>query len=213
MQLVADDIDVRYRGLPSPVLRGANFVVSTGESVAILGPSGSGKSTLLSVLGGLVRPSRGTAQVRANSTPPPRLADVTTWILQTTNVFPERSALDNVAVAALTRGISRAEARADATEHLALVGLSTRRHDAVRNLSGGEVQRVVIARAMVSRRPFILADEPTGQLDQSTSQVVLDALFASVHEPGLVVVTHDPAVASRCARITRIVDGEVVAAR
>jgi ABC-type lipoprotein export system ATPase subunit len=210
VQLIAENVEVSYRGLPAPVLRGANFVVSTDETVAILGPSGSGKSTLLSVLGGLVRPTRGVARVRVDTAPVPRLSDVTTWILQTTNVFPERSALDNVAVAALTRGITRDEAHADAAEHLTTVGLSSRRYEPARNLSGGEVQRVVIARAMVSRRPFILADEPTGQLDQSTSRAVLDALFASIHETGLVIVTHDPAVAKRCARITRIVDGEVV---
>lgn len=211
MRLVAEGVVVRYPRSTRSVLAGADLVVEEGESVAILGPSGSGKSTLLSVLGGLVRPNSGGVRVEdggAQSRP----ADVTAWVLQTVNVLPERSVLDNVAVAALTRGLSRAAAAEDARVRLQAVGLGARLGDPVRVLSGGEVQRVVIARALCSGRPFILADEPTGQLDRAASDVVLDALFTTAGGAGVVVVTHDPEVAARCDRVARIDDGVVVAA-
>ncbi len=209
MRLVADDVVVRYPGTTRDVLAGASLSIDKGEKVAILGPSGSGKSTLLSVLGGLVRPTAGTVHVDTDERPG-RLRDVSAWVLQTVNVLPERTALDNVAVAGLTRGLSHADARRDAIAHLAAVGLGDRTNDQARVLSGGEVQRVVIARALASRRPFVLADEPTGQLDRATSDVVLDALFTTAVGAAVVIVTHDPAVAARCERVARIEDGAVV---
>jgi len=220
VRLVARDVVVRYRGGDRDVLDGASFEVRRGEAVAILGPSGSGKSTLLGVLGGLVRPTSGTVVVdRDRGAPGPgaaaaaaagralRPADVSAWVLQTTNVLPERSALDNVAVAARTQGLSGPQARRHAAQRLADVGLAERAHACARVLSGGEVQRVVIARALASGRPFVLADEPTGQLDRSTSAAVLDALLTTSAEAGVVVVTHDPEVAERCDRTVRIRDG------
>lgn len=198
------------------MLDGASFMIERGRSAAILGPSGSGKSTLLSVLGGLVRPDAGTVRVELGS--PDRgdadvaLRDVTAWVLQTTNVLPERSALENVVVAALTQHGDRRRARAEAERRLESVGLADRAHDAARVLSGGELQRVVIARALASGRPFVLADEPTGQLDRSTSAMVLSALLQSSGDAGVVIVTHDPEVAARCDTTVRIDDGRVVAA-
>lgn len=212
MRLVADGVVVRYPGALRPVLVGADLAVDTGETVAILGPSGSGKSTLLSVLGGLVRPDDGAVRVDDATVPAAELRRLTAWILQTVNVLPERSVLDNVLVGALTRGLTPAQARPEALARLEDVGLAERAHDRARLLSGGEVQRVVIARALVSGRPFVLADEPTGQLDRATSEVVLDALFAATRGAGVVVVTHDPDVAARCTRTVRILDGVVVAA-
>jgi putative ABC transport system ATP-binding protein/lipoprotein-releasing system ATP-binding protein len=191
------------------VLDGADLVVDEGETVAILGPSGSGKSTLLSVLGGLVRPTAGGVRVEGAAG---GLRDVSAWVLQTVNVLPERSVLDNVVLGGLTRGLTRASAVAEATVRLDAVGLGGRLDEPVRVLSGGEVQRVVIARALASGRPFILADEPTGQLDRATSDVVLDALFTTAGGAAVVVVTHDPEVAARCGRVARIDDGVVVAA-
>jgi ABC-type lipoprotein export system ATPase subunit len=213
VRLVADQVVVRYPRTDRDVLAGASLTVDAGESVAVLGPSGSGKSTMLSVLGGLVRPAVGAAYVDA-APPAPRLRDVTSWVLQTTNALPERSALDNVALAALTRGVSRPAAHAQARERLAQVGLAARADDPARVLSGGELQRVVIARALAGGRPFVLADEPTGQLDHATSMVVLDALLegaAGASGTGVVVVTHDPEVAARCTRTVRIEDGKVLA--
>ncbi|MGY4645022.1 ABC-type lipoprotein export system ATPase subunit [Cellulomonas sp. URHB0016] len=209
MRLVADDVVVRYPHTTRCVLDGARLTVEQSETIAILGPSGSGKSTLLSVLGGLVSPTGGSARVDGADA---SLRDVSAWVLQTVNVLPERTALDNVAIGALVRGVTRRQAEAEAAERLALVGLGDRLADPVRLLSGGEVQRVVIARALATRRPFVLADEPTGQLDHSTSDVVLDALFTSAGGAAVVIVTHDPAVAARCTRTVQIQDGVVVAA-
>ncbi len=189
------------------MLVGVDLTVEQGESVAILGPSGSGKSTLLSVLGGLVRPTAGSARAEEDDGAPRPLRIVTSWVLQTVNVLPERSVLDNVVVAGLTCGLPRAQARADAIDRLESVGLGDRLGDPARLLSGGEVQRVVIARALASARPFVLADEPTGQLDRATSDIVLDALFTTAGGAGVVVVTHDPLVAARCDRTTRIDNG------
>lgn len=211
MQLVARDVVVTYPGSARRVLDGATFSVDEGETVAILGPSGSGKSTLLSVLGGLVRPSAGTVAVDGASADA-RLTDVSAWVLQTINVLPERTVVDNVAIGALVRGVGHARARRLAAERLGAVGLADRAADPVRVLSGGEVQRVVIARALATGRPFVLADEPTGQLDHTTSTRVLDALFSTAGGAGVVVVTHDPEVAARCMRTVRIDDGVVVAA-
>lgn len=226
MRLIARDVTVRFPGKDAPVLDGAALEVSTGETVAILGPSGSGKSTLLSVLGGLLRPDAGTVEVVPDGNDPVGVAgslpaSATSWILQTTNVLPERTAEHNVAVAAALAGTAWAESLTRARDALALVGLADRSTARVKVLSGGEVQRVVTARALVAGRPFVLADEPTGQLDHATTEVVLDALFAAVRAhrgvdacptaTGLVVVTHDPAVARRCDRSVRIDDGRVVA--
>lgn len=209
MRLVADGVVVRYPRSTREVLAGADLAVEQGETVAILGPSGSGKSTLLSVLGGLVRPTGGVVRVDGAAG---GLRDVSAWVLQTVNVLPERSVLDNVVLGGLTRGLTRASAVAEAAARLDAVGLGERLDDPVRVLSGGEVQRVVIARALASGRPFILADEPTGQLDRATSDVVLDALFTTAGGAAVVVVTHDPEVAARCGRVARIDDGVVVAA-
>ncbi|AEE47052.1 ABC transporter ATP-binding protein [Cellulomonas fimi] len=207
MHLVADDVYVRYRKTSRDVLAGACLRVAQGETIAVLGPSGSGKSTLLSVLGGLVAPTRGSAHL--DHAERQSLRDVTAWVLQTVNVLPERSALDNAAIAGLTRGMSHAAARKEAQVRLSDVGLGDRLDDAAKVLSGGELQRVVIARALMSARPFILADEPTGQLDRATSDIVLDALFHSAAGAAVVVVTHDRAVAERCNRVVRIHDGVV----
>jgi len=207
VRLVADSVEVRYPRAARQVLAGADLTVDEGETVAIIGPSGSGKSTLLSVLGGLVRPTGGEVRVEGTDDGP---RDVSAWVLQTVNVLPERSVLDNVTLGGLAQGLTRVDAEIDAAARLDAVGLGARLADPVRVLSGGEVQRVVIARALASGRPFILADEPTGQLDRATSAVVLDALFTTAGGAAVVVVTHDSEVAARCGRVARIEDGMVV---
>lgn len=217
MRLVARDVRVDFASLARPVLDGATLTVHQGESVAVLGPSGSGKSTMLSVLGGLVTPTRGDVAVEDDVaartvTDGAGLREACAWVLQTVNALPERSAQDNVALGALARGGSRREAAALAADLLVEVGLGHRRATPARALSGGELQRVVVARALASGRPFLLADEPTGQLDRSTSSTVLAALLrggAGPDRAGVVVVTHDPEVAQRCDRTVRIEDGRV----
>ncbi len=218
MRLVAQDVRVEFPAVERPVLDGATIEVGQGESVAVLGPSGSGKSTLLSVLGGLVRPSRGQVELERDdgvrvAVEGVHLRASCAWVLQTVNVLPERSAAANVAWGALARGRARHEARELAVHLLGEVGLGHRVGTAARSLSGGELQRVVVARAIASGRPFLLADEPTGQLDRATSREILAAMLdlrVGADRTGVVVVTHDPEVAERCDATVRIEDGRVV---
>ncbi len=211
MRLSAADITHRYDRTASPVLDGVSLEVGLGERVAVMGPSGSGKTTLLAILGGMLRPTYGRAAIHIDDrTLSP--GGYVAWVLQTSNILPDRSTLDNVIVGAFAAGQRRPAAARDAEHALGLVGLSSLATRPVRQLSGGEVQRVATARAIVSRRPFILADEPTGQLDQATSVPVLDALLADNESRGVIVVTHDPAVAQRCDRIHRLENAQLVTA-
>jgi ABC-type lipoprotein export system ATPase subunit len=208
MQLTATDLHYRYaRNLPD-VLAGAELMVPMGRTVAISGPSGSGKTTLLALLGGLLRPREG--HVRVEGARPETPAENVAWVLQTVNVLPDRSVLDNAALGAFGDGANLGSARERAREALGQVGLGPLVDRPIRTLSGGETQRVVIARALCSLRPFILADEPTGQLDRRTTDGVLESLLTDTHGKGVVIVTHDPTVAHRCDRTVYLVDGALV---
>lgn len=198
MRLVVDTATFAYPGAAEPVLRGVSFSVGLGERLAVMGPSGTGKSTLLALLGGVLRPDAGQVSVVASDGTVLRSQDVTSWVLQSVNLLPDRAVLDNARLGALADGAPLYEATERACAALGAVGLTGFEHRSVRDLSGGEAQRVVVARALASRRPFILADEPTGQLDTRSTAVVLDALFTHTLGRGIVVVTHDPDVAARC---------------
>lgn len=198
MRLVADALTFAHPGRPM-LLDGVHLDARVGESVAVVGPSGSGKTTLLALLGGLLRPRGGRVLLDRDGEVIP-VAEHVSWVLQTVNVLADRSVIDNVAVGAFADGLDRATAATRARTALAAVGLAGTDERLVRTLSGGEAQRVVIARAAVSDRPVLLADEPTGQLDQDTSAHVIDALLTSAADKITVVVTHDPAVAARCSR-------------
>lgn len=205
MQLTATDLHYRYaRNLPD-VLAGAQLEVPMGRTVAIAGPSGSGKTTLLALLGGLLRPRQGQVRVEGGHVETP--AENVAWVLQTVNVLSDRSVLDNAALGAFGDGANLGSARERARESLDQVGLGPLVDRPIRTLSGGETQRVVIARALCSLRPFILADEPTGQLDRRTTDGVLESLLTDTHGKGVVIVTHDPTVASRCDRTLYLADG------
>lgn len=193
-----------YQGGPD-ILVDLNLEVFEGERLAVMGPSGSGKSTLLAILGGLARPRRGSVSSRRGEGGIPSVA----WVLQTVNVLSDRSVIDNVAVGALGGGCRWREALSVARRELHRVGLGDRESVAVRVLSGGEAQRVVIARALASSAELILADEPTGQLDARTTDEVLDILLGA-HGRTIVVVTHDVSVAARCDRTLHLVDGQLV---
>jgi lipoprotein-releasing system ATP-binding protein len=200
------------------VLRDVDLEVAAGESVALVGPSGSGKTTLLSIVGLLQRPSEGTVsldgrQVSAGGRGRSGLlGEVFAWVFQSVNTLRHRSALDNTALGLLARGLRRGDAEAAAAEALHRVGLAGFETTPVETLSGGELQRVCIARAVAARPRFLLADEPTGQLDRSTSDRVLDALWqARGSETAVVIATHDPDAAARCDRVLRLIDGRVVA--
>lgn len=205
MRLVVRDL-VHHYG-QHQVLAGVDLEVSRGQSCAIVGPSGSGKTTLLALLGGLTRLQRGDVSVVDDHGNQARQDSSCAYVLQTMNFLSSRSALDNVMIGALGRGISSSQARPQAREALEELELGQAADRPAKELSGGELQRIVIARALVSGRPFILADEPTGQLDNRTSYKVFDMMLSAGSSRGLVVVTHDSEIASRCAVQYRLQDG------
>ena len=199
-------------------LRGVDFRIDMGENVAIIGPSGSGKSTLLHILGLLDRPSSGQylfAGVDTDTLDDDRLAVLRNraigFVFQSFNLVSGESALENVASPLVYAGVKRKERLERAAEALARVGLSERMHHDPSQLSGGQRQRVAIARAVVTRPAVVLADEPTGNLDSSSSSEVFE-LLERLHTEGLtlVTITHDPRIADRADRIVRVEDGRIV---
>lgn len=198
-------------GRGSPVLVDIDLEVGAGETVAILGPSGSGKTTLLSILGGLLRPSEG--HVTLDGKPlgrRPLPPGSVSWVFQTVNLLSRRTASENVAVGLLAVGSRPKEATSAIAETLDAVGLSGLENQLAMRLSGGQAQRVGVARAMVGAPRFVLADEPTGQLDHTTSELVTGVLFR-VRPPAtaLITATHDQAIAGQCQRVYRLVDGHL----
>ncbi len=209
MRLVAKGLTFTYPNASEPVLRGVDLDVPSGASAAVIGPSGSGKTTLLSLVGRLLKMQGGTIEAISADGVAHHPYEVSSWVFQTVSLLPDRSAVDNVAVGAYSDGASRDDGRERAVACLAEVGLAGREEDPARILSGGEAQRIAIARALASRRPIILADEPTGQLDARTSATVLDAMLGAHGERTVLVVTHDPEVAARCDVVLELRDGVV----
>lgn len=203
MRLVVDAVRFAYPGRPD-VLDGVHMDVSAGESVAVVGPSGSGKTTFLALLGGLLQPLAGRIHLETPHGTVNRTAAHVSWVLQTVNVLSDRSVLDNVALGAFSDGLDRTTANDHAVRAIDRVGLGEMSSWPVRTLSGGEAQRAAIARAVISERPVLLADEPTGQLDEHTSRHVVDTLLRSAEDKITVIVTHDNSVAARCSRVVRL---------
>ena len=218
--LRVDDISREFKSgdVSVSALEDVSFEVAPGEFVAITGPSGCGKSTLLALLAGLDRPSKGRVyaagaaldQVGRSQLDDYRLQRVGV-IFQTFNLVPSLSAEDNVALPMVLAGVPLAERRRRARRLLELVGLGHRSKLRPGRLSGGEQQRVAVARALANRPGLILADEPTGNLDSSRGAEVLD-LLQELNRQGatVVLVTHDPEVARRAERAIRLRDGRVV---
>jgi putative ABC transport system ATP-binding protein len=196
-----------------------DLTIKRGEFVAIFGPSGSGKTTLLQLLGALDRPSGGS--IRFEGQPMERLGDSALaelrlramgFVFQQFNLIPTLSAAENVEAAMAPLGMSRGERRQAAEQHLEAVGLAPRAEHLPTQLSGGEQQRVAIARALVRSPRVVLADEPTGNLDTRSGEMVME-LLAQLHselEITLVLVTHDEWIAERADRVLRLADGRLV---
>ncbi len=191
---------------PLAVLQGVSLAVLPGESVSIRGSSGSGKTTLLQILGGLDLPDSGEVTVLAPGLgavrPRAALGRGVGFVFQNYQLMPELTALENVALAARIAGVSVAEAHARAHELLGQVGLAARTDHLPAKLSGGECQRVALARALVNRPPVLLADEPTGNLDERTAEEVMALMLGVVGSLGtaLVLVTHSREFAERASR-------------
>jgi putative ABC transport system ATP-binding protein len=207
-----------YPGSPTVhALRPTDFVLASGEYVAVVGPSGSGKSTFLHLTGLLDVPSAG--RYRLSGVDVTRLDERRRcalrgrqigFVFQAFHLLPHRTAMENVALAMLYNGVPRAERLRRAANALASVQLGHRADALPSTLSGGERQRVAVARALVNRPSLLLCDEPTGNLDSVTAESVLE-VFAELHAAGitLLVVTHNDDVARRAQRVVRIRDGRL----
>ena len=216
---------VRVRGLDKKyqrgseeihVLQGLNLDVDTGDFVAFMGPSGSGKTTLLNLLGGLDLPSAGSITVAGDEITHMSAGKLTDWrarhvgfIFQMYNLIPVLTAFQNVELPLLLTKLSKAERRKHVETALQVVGLGDRIHHFPRQLSGGQEQRVGIARAIVADPTFLLCDEPTGDLDRKSADEIMDLLDRLVREHGktVLLVTHDPVAAERAQVVLHLNKG------
>jgi predicted ABC-type transport system involved in lysophospholipase L1 biosynthesis ATPase subunit len=213
-------VGVRYGSGEAQVvaLEGVDVTIEAGETLALRGPSGSGKTTLLHLLGGLVLPTEGEVIWKDRSL---ALLDVAArgearaagiaYVFQGSNLLPNLTALENVAFTAWLAGKAGRRPQMEPEELLALVGLEGKGDALPTELSGGEAQRVALARSLAQMPELLLCDEPTGHLDTDTAGRVLDLLWALRERFGfaLVLATHDPGVAGRCERQLELADGRV----
>jgi ABC-type lipoprotein export system ATPase subunit len=210
MPLTAEGLSFGYPGSPR-LLDGLDLSVPDGGSAAIMAPSGVGKSTLLAVLGGLRSPTAGLVKTWSESLPPlvslgarrPRVA----WVFQSMHLLPARTALDNVTIAGMPRGLSRATAQRLAHTELDRFGVGELAGRMVRSLSGGQCQRVALARASVADPLVVLADEPTANLDRDSALAVAQILVHGFPRASVVIATHDAEVAALASLTYTMRDG------
>ncbi len=220
MLIEANNIHKRYRLKQHEicVLDGADLMVDAGETVAVVGRSGAGKSTLLHILGGIDRPDKGSGRVLISGgdlygisgSKRSRIRATTIgFVFQSYHLLNEMDVLENVMLPAMGSGIRTAGKRA--MELLDAVGVAERAHHTPMELSGGEQQRVALARALINNPSIVLADEPTGNLDEETGRTVLDLLFKLTKDSGhaLVMVTHSRQIAATCDRTLFLNDGKL----
>ena len=198
------------------ILKDIDLHIGRGEAIGLVGHSGSGKSTLLMVMAGLERPDTGKVLVAGENLSVLDEDALARFrgrnvgiVFQSFHLIPTMTALENVAVPLELAGAPDAHARA--AQELAAVGLAERRHHYPAQLSGGEQQRVALARALAPNPAILIADEPTGNLDDTTGGEIIDLMFAGHAERGttLVLVTHDPTLAARCDRVLRMRSGRI----
>lgn len=206
--------------LRTQVLNNIDLTVNSGDSIAIVGSSGSGKSTLLHILGGLDKPSSGTVTLQGqdiNSLSVNALSQLRNqslgFVYQFHHLLPEFSALENVAIPLVISGLTPPQAKQQAEHLLEKVGLSHRLIHKPSELSGGERQRAALARALITQPACLLADEPTGNLDQRTAQGIFELMLElnQASETALVIVTHDTGLASQMGRKLTLIDGHLEA--
>lgn len=209
--------DYYQEKLVVPVLKDVSLSVEEGEYVAIMGPSGSGKTTLMNIIGCLDLPTSGTYELAGQDVlklKDKELSDLRLssigFVFQSFHLMPRQTALENVALPLSYTNTKKAERKERATKALERVGLGDRVDFRPTQLSGGQKQRVAIARAMVNNPKILLADEPTGALDQKSGEQIME-LFSKLNEEGvtIVMITHDANVAARAKRIVKIIDGEI----
>jgi putative ABC transport system ATP-binding protein len=202
---------------PVNILRGINLSVLAGETVGIVGPSGSGKSTLMSIMAGLETPTEGKVEVAGNQLDKmdeDALArfrrDNVGIVFQSFHLVPTMTAQENVAIPLELAG--RKDAFEVARQKLEAVGLGARATHYPSQLSGGEQQRVALARAVCTEPKIFLADEPTGNLDGKTGELIVDLMFElhDAHDTTMILITHDDQLAAKCDRVIRVEDGRVV---
>ena len=219
-KLTLENVSYAYKGAERKALDDISVEFQGGKVYAVIGPSGSGKTTLLSILAGLDIPTEG--EVFINNTKLSTLdldqyrREQVSMIFQAFHLFPMLNVVENVSFPMELNGVERAEARTRAKVFLNSVGITDEKHRRFpSNLSGGEQQRVAIARTMASGARVILADEPTGNLDKENGQNIVDILKVLAHENGycVIIVTHDPAIAKQADQVYAMDDGRMTEAR
>ncbi|MGP0068896.1 MAG: ABC transporter ATP-binding protein [Isosphaeraceae bacterium] len=219
--IILRNVDKEYRrdAFRIPVLVNLDVTVGEGEFLALMGPSGSGKTTLLNLIAGLDRATKGEVIVHGQDLGGLSESQITRWrannvgfIFQTYNLIPVLTAFENVELPLLLTKLSRRKRRENVATALKIVGLQGREHHYPRQLSGGQEQRVAIARAIVTDPYLLVADEPTGDLDRTTAEEILDLLELLNREfqKTIIMVTHDPQAARRAGRTLHLDKGQLV---